>query len=266
MFYQFLCVIEMSAVWISSRWIKACFSWYDPRQRAKTVWRHTELFIKSSSDVRQITDSRKHHVIPNPHSWRCANKHTQGLRHAIQKPASLLCLPENRPKNATGAFCSPLLLESPERTYHDLSRQEKSGLRAAHRQLKNQDDQLQGRVGVKTALFAPKLNLTCVSQRGSMGTLRSSWKQNLKFISSCRVEKKEHFLPRKSARACLWFSCLVINSQHFIKVLQWLAFCIIQDSNSTTKFIMDTQHEIKLNGSIPEMILHVWQLWWTNLP
>lgn len=84
--------MRWTPVWISTQWIKACFSSYDPWQRAKTVWRQTELFIKSSYDVRQITDSRKHPVISNPHSWRCANKHTQGLHHAIQKPASQLCV------------------------------------------------------------------------------------------------------------------------------------------------------------------------------
>ncbi len=129
--------LRWAPVWISSQWIKACFSWYDPWQRAKTVWRQTELFIKSSDDVRQIPDSRKHPVIPYPCSWRCANKHTQGLHHAIQKPASPLCVFTCKsPKNVTGAFWSPLLLESPDRTYHDLSRQEKSGLRAAHQRLK----------------------------------------------------------------------------------------------------------------------------------
>ncbi len=91
----------------------------------------------------------------------------------------------------------------------------------------SQDDQLQGYEGVKTTLFAPKLNLTCVSQRGSLGELRGSWKQNLKNHS--RVEKKERFLPRQSARARL--CCWVIHSQRFIEVQQWLAFWIIQDSN-----------------------------------
>ncbi len=37
-------LLRWAPVWISSQWIKACFSWYDPWQRAKTVWRQTELF------------------------------------------------------------------------------------------------------------------------------------------------------------------------------------------------------------------------------
>lgn len=129
----------------------------------------------------------------------------------------------------------------------------------------SQDDQLQGSEGVKTTLFAPKLNLTCMSQRGSLGTLRGSWKQTLKFFSSSssRVEKKERFLARQSARARLW--CWVINSQRFIEVQQWLAFSIIQDSNFTTTFKMYKPHEINLNESPPEMILHVWLVQWTKL-
>lgn len=192
----------------------------------------------------------------------CKQTHPGAPSRNPETRFTALCVYLQISQKCDRCICSSLLLESPHRTYHDLSRQEKSGLRAAHRRLKVKTISFRD---ANTALFAPKLNLTCVSQRGSLGTLRGSWKQNLKFISSCRVEKKERFLPRKSVRARLWCLCWVIHSQHFIEVQKWLAFWITQDSNSTTKFKMYKPHEINLNESPPEMILHVWLVQWTNL-